>query len=156
MCLLYRIPNEYKGAVAIPEQFAQRHDAEFDVGLLIFAGVEAMGVLETHGVLLGDYCQFAKYGGEQAAANRIQQAIQQAHEEGRVNTEAQADALGMDLWRQETSKKKLIRIQAKLIHQSVDLFERRHGAKPTMQIVRVIDAKQRVLHTIEPVIENIL
>lgn len=151
--LIYRLPNEYKGAIEIPEQFRHRHDAQYSVGLLLCMGLDASMRLEADGFLPGDYVQFARYAGEEETAARVAEAIKKAEEEGL--SQQHAERLGKKVRDEETSKAKYIRVQVPLIHQSVDLAERLRGPTPTMRLVREVGPKGAV-HVIEPVIENVL
>lgn len=158
LVLVYRIPNDYKGSIIIPDIAKvgedNTADAPFSVGVLLLAGAEATGILESHGALPGDLVQFAKYAGESESVARMNAAAGKAIEEGmpadyveRKQKEYRDDIM---------KKKKLLRFQAGLIHQSVDFLARRFGDKPTMQMVREVNAKNQVIHVIEPVVENIL
>ena len=152
LVLAYRIPNEYQGRLHLPET-AAAHAAPYSIGVLLLAGAEATGVLESHGILPGDYIQFAKYAGDEETAARVNEAISGWSKEGMGPEYIQRKAI--QLRDDEMKKKKLMRFQAGLIHQSVDFLERRLGEKPTMRMIREVSAKG-VLHIIEPVVENIL
>jgi co-chaperonin GroES (HSP10) len=160
LVLVYRLPNEYKGTIIIPDvaKFGDGTESPvespYSIGVLLLAGAEATSKLETHGVLPGDYIQFAKYAGESETADRMKAAIERWGNEGMPVEYIERKA--KELRDDEMTKKKLMRFQAPLVHQSIDLFGRLYGEKPTMQMVREVNAKGAVLHVIDPVPENIL
>lgn len=155
LCLVYRIPNEYKGNLVLPEEYADGHDAPFQVGILLRAGPEAFDILESHGALPGDFIHFARFAGEEEVVQRVRDATAKYMQEG-YSPNTVADKVSK-MAIEERAKKKLMRIQARLIHQSVDLDGRMSGDKPVMEMIREVNAKTgNVVHVIEPVVENIL
>jgi hypothetical protein len=151
--VVYRFPNEYKGLVYLPEAYADGHDAQYSIGLLLMAGPEAQDILESHGVLPGDVVKFARWAGEEEAANRVQEAKGKARQAGA--SEAEATHAAIEVRDAEMAKKKLLEFQVPFIRGSVDLKERLYGDKPTMERVRIVTAKGEPMHVIRPVAENL-
>lgn len=157
IALVYRLPSKekakmHKGLIHIPE-VAQTDEMPYSIGVLIWAGLEAMDVLESHGVLPGDLVKFARYAGEEEAAARAQEAVDQVHK--RKGSEEEALAAAIAAREEEVERKKLLELQVPFIHGSLDLQKRLCGPEPTMRIVRRIAPQGRVF-TIEPVVENLL
>lgn len=151
ICLVYRIPNPYKSTsgLVLPDEFAQRHDSLLNHGLLISAGPEAMDVLTSHGILLGDYVKFARFAGEEEEAGRAAAAIEDAKKSGATKDEAFAAA--QDARASERQRKKLLELQVPYIHGSMDLLERLQGPMRSMEMVRVRLPGGKVEHQIIPV-----
>lgn len=165
LCQVYRLPNEYKPMsgtrddggtwmIHMPETSQDKHDIPYSVGILISAGPEALGVLESHGVLPGDYVLFAPYAGEEQMESRIAEAIDKARDRGASPEEAAQ--VSQQVRDAEMAKKKLLRFQVPFIHGSVDLLERLYGETPTMELVREVNAKGGPEHVYVPVIENLI
>lgn len=155
--LVYRLPNDYKspsGKLILPEEFAEHHDLPYSIGVLLAAGPEAWDVLTSHGCLPGDLVTFAKYSGEEEASGRAQEAIEKATKQGHPPVLA-AEA-GKQASAAEMKKKKLLRFQVPFIHLSIDLAQRLWGERPTMELVRQVNAEGQVLHVYRPVIENLI
>ena len=149
IALVYRLPNDYQSpnGLVLPDRYKEGHDAPFSLGILITAGPEAMDILESHGVLPGDYVKFARFAGEEEDAGRIARAVNAAT--GPIDAERRRDRL-MD---EHMAKKKILELQVPFIHGSVDLLDRLEGAKPTMEMVREIHGN-RVVHMIQPILEG--
>lgn len=145
MVVVYRIPNEYRGTIEIPDEFKGRHDSPYSIGVFMFAGPEAMDVLESHGVLPGDYVTFARFAGEEETTARIKDAVRGAR------SELEAGAIIRDTRAAEEAKKKLLKLQVPFIHESVDLYDRLNGPRPTMELVRSVDKAGNATHLIQPV-----
>ena len=145
LVVVYRIPNEYRGTIAIPDEFKGRHDSPYSIGVFMFAGPEAMDVLASHGVLPGDYVTFARFAGEEETTARIKEAVSQAR------SHLEAGAIVRDTRAAEESKKKLLKLQVPFIHESVDLYDRLNGPRPTMELVRSVDKGGNAIHLIQPI-----
>lgn len=147
ICLVYRIPNPYKSAsgIVLPEAYAQAHDSVLNHGLLISAGPEALDVLASHGILIGDYVKFARFAGEEEDAKRAQEAI------ARIAATGGTEADAWNLIDKERQRKKLLELQVPFIHGSMDLLERLGGPSQSMEKVRVRLPNGAVEHQIIPV-----
>lgn len=148
ICVVYRIPNDYQSpnGLILPEAHAENHDSPYSLGVLLMAGPEASDVLESHGVLPGDYVKFARFAGEEEEAARIHEAIAK-----RATGPAHASALANAIRNEAIGKKKLLELQVPFIHGSVDLLERLYGPTPTMEMVRHVLPSGKVTHLILPV-----
>jgi len=129
-------------------QTAMSPESPYSVGLLIFAGMEASDVLESHGTFVGDYVTFARFAGEEYVVERIQEAIATTKKVGRLAATGEARAIRDEAM----SKQKLLKLKAPELHESVDLLERLCGATPTMRHVRTVTAAGDPLHVIKPIL----
>lgn len=154
IALVYRLPNDYRpdehqGIIA-PDEWKHRHELPFSIGLLLWAGAEAMDVLASHGILIGDLVQFARYAGDEEEASQVSEAIAKVRAKG--GTESQAMEAAKQAREKEMGKKKLLRLQAPFIHGSFDLTVRLFGEKPTMELVREVNAKGEPVHVFRPIV----
>jgi hypothetical protein len=143
--VVYRLPPKekatmHKGILHIP-QVAQEEQIPYSVGVYILAGAEAADVLESHGILPGDFIKFSRFAGDEEAATRVNEAIAQAQTDrmSPVNTERMVKQA-----RDESlERKKLLELQVASIHGSVDLIERLYGDRPSMRMVREVGPRGR-------------
>ncbi len=148
----YRIENEYQGKMVIPDEFKGRHDAPYSVGVLLMAGAEAMDVLESHGVLPGDFITFGRFAGDEETDARIQEAVRPRSAENPNGSSSPIEAANRsrEIREESLSKKKLLKLKVADVQESVDGFDRLHGPNPTMEMVRLVDAKGNPIHVLMP------
>lgn len=154
--LVYRFPNraaatQTAGGLIIPET-SRKEEVDFASGVLMYAGAEAMDVLASHGILVGDIVRWAYLAGDEEDVRRVDEAIENARSLGL--TGARLEAKAIEARNQEMSKKKLIRLRTSDIHESVDLLERLYGEKPTMEYVRE-ERPDGFTHVIRPIADNL-
>lgn len=155
---VYRFPTkpkatETEGGILIPDAH-QKEQTPFSAGLLICAGAEALDVLASHGILPGDIVRWAWLAGDEEDVKRVDEALAEAAARGLG--ESSMRRVAMKARDDEMAKKKLLRLKAPDIHESVDLLERLYGDKPTMEFVREVSPNGDFTHVIRPVIENLL
>jgi hypothetical protein len=153
--IVYRFPPKQKekvskGGIIIPE-ISQREPLPFSLGLLLSAGPEAMDVLLSHGTLPGDIVRFAPLAGDEETMTRVDEAVELAKSRG-ANDEEQV-AAAMAARDADMEKKKLLRLKAPDIHESLDLLERLYGPIPTMEMVRDVDKHGKPETLILPIFE---
>lgn len=157
--IVYRFPSKQrkhfieKYDIIIPDKY-RTEELPFSIGLLMCAGAEAMDVLASHGVLIGDIVRFAPLAGDEETEERVQEALQQAAMAGK-NPEQTFEAV-KKARDEEMEKKKLLRLKAQHIHESIDGLERLYGPKPTMETVRRVEKNGDPIYVIRPVIANLL
>lgn len=167
LVVVYRFPREQEKFFSkehnwvIPDKY-QKDRTPFSLGLLMWAGAEAMDVLVDHGILVGDVVKFAPLAGDEEMAGVVNEAIAEvAKRRGRPRSQAAADAAmaeaeaAAERARNELlEEKKHLRLHASDIHESVDLVGRMCGDKPTMEMVRRREGTRHI-HIIRPVVNNV-
>lgn len=159
LVVVYRFPRDQRTHfvksealdLIIPGKY-RKESTPFSLGLLMWAGAEAMDVLVDHGILLGDIVKFAPLAGDEEMANAVNEAMEAVAERGGSEGEAVAAAkLARDA---QMEQKKHLRLRVSDIHESVDLMERLGGPRPLMEMVRRREGGRHI-HVIRPVINNV-
>jgi hypothetical protein len=147
LVIVYRFPSKEKEKFKRIEgtdkvihfaDISQKEPLPYSLGLLLAAGGEAMEVLLSHGVLPGDIVRFAPLAGDEETAARVDEALERALEANPRATEEEQMAVQRAARDADLEKKKLLRLKAADIHESLDLLDRLYGPAPTMEMVRDI------------------
>lgn len=154
LCNVYRLPEREvtKGGIVIPEQ--SRMPMSF--GLLLSAGLEAMDIIHSHGIFVGDIVSFSKYAGEEASASLLEEAtqalIQRAQGFGLDDERGlkYAEEGTKDLRNKLFGEKKVLELKVSFLHQSTDTKARLCGDEPTMEVVRLTHKGGEVEHIMIP------
>lgn len=152
ICVVSRMPTAEQekvspGGIIIPD-VAQTAAMPYSIGVLLYAGMDALDKLTTMGILPGDYIKFAKYAGDEEAVSRVKGVIDKGEKKGVPPAKLAEEAIAVR--NEEIAKQKVLDLQVMEIHGSLDLAERLYGDTPTMEIVREERAKGPI-HVVRPI-----
>lgn len=152
---------------AIKSMTGNASESPYSVGLYLGAGPKAMDILESQGILPGDYVVFARFAGDEEDAGRVQEAVHLAQKKlepeiseikrahATAKTQRELDAIKERMAKLEDKgleaakiardrtlgTVRVLRLKVHDIHGSVDLAARTFGPEPTMEMVRAIGAE---------------
>lgn len=141
--IIYRLPDSARqemteGGIIIPASVSAAAlgygERVHSIGVLLWAGEEAMDVMLGTGYLPGDIVLFARFAGEEQAAGVVEHAIEGAKANG-VADRAKLFEIAKKARDSEVNKEKFLRMKISEIHCSVDKIERTAGKNPTFEIV---------------------
>lgn len=153
--VVYRLPTNQDmtktpGGLWIPD-IAQDRAQPYSVGLLLYAGVAALDDLADSGCVPGDYVKFGRFAGDEEAVQRVNDAMEKGVAMSRKPEDVRlVEEKALALKDAELKKQKLLELQAKDLHCSIDLMDRLYGEKPTMEVVRAIEGGL-LKHVIRPI-----
>lgn len=152
ICVVSRMPTAEQekvspGGIIYPD-IAQTAAMPFSIGVLLYAGMDALDKLTTMGILPGDYVKFARYAGDEEAVARVRDSVRTDEKKRTPPEKAAANAIATR--DAEIAKQKVLDLQVLEIHGSLDLAERLYGSTPSMEIVREQRA-QGPIHVVRPI-----